>query len=345
MQHFTRASLKSVPTTYRRTYLAMLDIEPMLYLATSALVLVSLSWGRKLWENRSRPPLPPGPPCLPLLGSILSLHDPVRPWLSFNALRSTYGDIIYARLLTKPVVVVNSEEIARDLFELRSTIYTDRPQSIVYEHFSLDFNMGLLPYGDRWRLHRRILHQQFHQAAIHTYHDDLLRSIHKMLFSILQDPTNYTSHIKMFTSSFILSIVYDYQPKSENDRIVRFMLKFLELAVTATGPGAAMVIGTFPFLLQLPAWFPGARFKRASVECLQAGHDMKEIPFQHVTDRMSNGQMPPCLVADTMNRMNGFENKVIENAVKEAASFAFAGICAEGKSPLVSHLSCVFSDK
>ena len=43
------------------------------------------------------------------------------------------GDIIYARLLSKPVVVVNSEEVARDLFELRSTIYSDKPQSIVYD--------------------------------------------------------------------------------------------------------------------------------------------------------------------------------------------------------------------
>jgi hypothetical protein len=43
------------------------------------------------------------------------------------------GDIIYARLLSKPVVVVNSEEVAKDLFELRSTIYSDKPQSIVYD--------------------------------------------------------------------------------------------------------------------------------------------------------------------------------------------------------------------
>ncbi|OAX34801.1 cytochrome P450 [Rhizopogon vinicolor AM-OR11-026] len=301
----------------------MPDIRTVLYLVTSAIVLASVSWCRKQWGNRSRPPLPPGPPCLPILGSILSLGDPARPWLSFNALRSTYGDIIYARLLTKPVVVVNSEEVAKDLFELRSTIYSDKPQSIVYEAFAMDFFMSLFSYGDRWRLHRRIFHQKFHQAAIHTYHPELLRSAHKMLFSVLQDPSRYTSHIQMFTSSFILSIVYDYQPKSENDHVVRITLRFMELAMSAIGPGATMVMETFPFLLQLPVWFPGASFKRASVECLQAGHDTKEVPFQYVTDRMSDGQMPPCLVADTMNRMNGFENKIIENAIKEAASLAF----------------------
>ncbi|KAJ8592682.1 hypothetical protein M405DRAFT_704539, partial [Rhizopogon salebrosus TDB-379] len=65
----------------------------------------------------------PGLPSLPILGSILSFDDLVRPWLTFNAWRSTY---VYTRLLNKPVVVVNSEEVAIDLFELRSTIYSDR---------------------------------------------------------------------------------------------------------------------------------------------------------------------------------------------------------------------------
>ena len=47
--------------------------------------------------------------------------------------RGFLGDIIYARLLSNPVVVVNSEEVAKDLFELRSAIYSDRPESIIVE--------------------------------------------------------------------------------------------------------------------------------------------------------------------------------------------------------------------
>jgi hypothetical protein len=41
--------------------------------------------------------------------------------------------MIYARLLNKPILVINSEEIAKDLFERRSNIYSDRTQSFVYE--------------------------------------------------------------------------------------------------------------------------------------------------------------------------------------------------------------------
>ncbi|OAX30897.1 cytochrome P450 [Rhizopogon vinicolor AM-OR11-026] len=190
----------------------MLGAGPVFYLTTLTCVLIGLSWCRKYWDNRSHPPLPPGPPSLPIVGSIFSLHNPTQPWLGFNAWKSTYGrysfsgnlliiacfpgDIIYARLLNKPVVVINSEEVANDLLVLRSAIYSDRPQSIVFEFFGPDF-MAFMAYGDRWRLHRRIFHQSFRLAAISTYHTTLRRSAHKMLFGFLQNPTDYTSHFQM----------------------------------------------------------------------------------------------------------------------------------------------------
>jgi hypothetical protein len=46
----------------------------------------------------------------------------------------------------------------------------------------------------RWRLHRQNFRQPFRQAARPTYHPALL------LFDSLQDPTDYTSHIKMWVA-------------------------------------------------------------------------------------------------------------------------------------------------
>ncbi|OAX32334.1 cytochrome P450 [Rhizopogon vinicolor AM-OR11-026] len=316
----------------------MLDSGFVFYLTTSAFVLAGLSWCRTYWDNPSHLPLPPGPPSLPIVGSIFSLDDRLRPWVSFNNWRSKYGDIVYARMLNKRIVVVNSEEIARDLFDGRSTIYSDKPQFTIYEAFASDFNISLLPYGDRWRLQRRIFHLPFRQAAIPNYHPVQLRSARKMLFSFLQDPTNYTDHFQMFTFASILSIVYDHEPKDRDDPIARVMQRYLDGVVGGLTPGASVIIEAFPFLLWLPSWFPGAAIKRASVKCIQAGRDVREIPFQLVKEKMSDGHVPQCMITDAMNKLNGYNDSATETAIKEAASIAYAGAAETSTSTLLVFL-------
>ncbi|KAG2156377.1 cytochrome P450 [Suillus clintonianus] len=300
----------------------MLDTGPILYVVTSVLALASLAVVRKYLDDHSRPPLPPGPTPLPIVGNLLSL-DFTEPWMSFNAWRSTYGDLIYARIFNKPILVVNSEEVAKDLFEERSNIYSDKPQSFIYEPFASNFNIAIMPYGDRWRLHRRIFHQTFRQAAAPACSTMQIRSAHTMLFNLLQDPANYPSHIHMFSAMFVLSMVYGYEPKAKGDQIIHNMEKYLELVTESMTPLGIAIMETFPFLLQLPSWFPGATFKRASVKCIQAGHDIKEIPFRYVEEKMSTDDAEPCMVTDLMNKMNGFEDDVIATAIKEAASMSF----------------------
>ncbi|KAG2137947.1 cytochrome P450 [Suillus clintonianus] len=315
----------------------MFDDGLGLYLATSAFALAVLIHVRRYWDSHSGSPLPPGPTPLPVLGNFLSI-DAAQPWVTFNSWKSTYGEIIYARLLSKPVVVMNSVEVTKDLFEGRSHIYSDKPQSILHEPFAVDFNVVFMPYGDRWRLHRRILHQTLRQAEIHSYHAAQRRSAHKMLFSLLQDPENYLSHFQMFIMSFMLPIVYDYEPKAQEDPIVDAMTRYGDLMVDNTAPGPWVVMETFPFLLQLPSWFPGATFKRASVKCIQAGHDIQELPFQYVKESMSTRGTAPCLVADALNRMRlSEEDDGMTTAIKEAASIAFAAASETSTSTL-----CVF---
>ena len=147
--------------------------------------------------------------------------------------------------MNKRIVVVNSEEIARDLFEGRSNIYSDKPQSIVFKQWVTSLTTELSSRGycqlrcglqhgthavwrqvcdtflylfhghwmfSRWRLHRRIFHQQFRPAAIPTYYPVLLRNAHKMMFNILQDPTNHMSHFRMLVAIVLLVSGWSWSP-------------------------------------------------------------------------------------------------------------------------------------
>lgn len=100
--------------------------------------------------------------------------------------------------------------------------------------------------------------------------------------------------------------MYDYEAKAKGDTIIHVNERYLDLIVEALTPLATVVMETFPFrmftrlivvcghistvilVLRLPSWFPGATFKRASVMCMDAGYDVKEMPFQYVKERMVN---------------------------------------------------------
>ena len=56
----------------------------------------------------------------------------------------------------------------------------------------------------------------------------------------------------------------------------------------------------------------------------------------------STGEMPLCVVADTMHRMNGFENDDIQTAIKEVACMIFGGIHFEGLSSFKDYLFAFF---
>lgn len=135
----------------------------------------------------------------------------------FSAASSTQanartGDIVYSRLMGKDIIIINSEKIAKDLLENRSGNYSDRPHYITtemsvpcflfmllssthYPRCGLDFSSVLLPYGDRWRLHRRFFHQTFRLDAVSRF---LPLQHHKachLLRQLFDSPEQLNEHV------------------------------------------------------------------------------------------------------------------------------------------------------
>ena len=59
-----------------------------------------------------------------------------------------------------------------------------------------------------------------------------------------------------FSVSFMLSILYDYEPKARDDHIVHVMERYLDVVVEALTPGATVVMETFPFRMFTHAVMP-----------------------------------------------------------------------------------------
>jgi len=59
-----------------------------------------------------------------------------------------------------------------------------------------DFNAGLMPYGDRWRKHRRIYQQSFRANVSRGYRPIQAQKVMEMLRNLLTTPDEFREHFK-----------------------------------------------------------------------------------------------------------------------------------------------------
>ena len=118
-------------------------------LACLATIGVTLKIQRRFYP---RSPYPPGPRADFIIGHA-RVFPTEFPWftfaewgkkwgegfsseLCFSFLNFLSGGLIYARILYKPVIIINDLEIARDLLEKRGSKYSDRPCQVLFSEMS-----------------------------------------------------------------------------------------------------------------------------------------------------------------------------------------------------------------
>ncbi|KAG2117750.1 cytochrome P450 [Suillus clintonianus] len=295
-----------------------------LVVALLAIISITTSFNKK--KARRNLPLPPGPRPLPILGNLHRMNT-VFPWITYKEWSDIYGDIIYSRILNQDVIILNSEKVARALLEKRSGNYSDRPRFATMELqvircmlFKPTHTICLKGYGDAWRRHRRIYHQAFRPEAAVIYRPMQLRKAHQLLLNLFHDPAKYEMHLETHSASIVMSAVYDYDTKPD-DPLVSMIQGAMHRIIHAETPEKAAIIDSYPALTLIPAWFPGASFKRHALELKSVLKDMVEKPFEYAIDRISSGLSSPSMVSEGLARFQG--DPSFELAIKESSATAF----------------------
>ncbi|KAJ7819419.1 cytochrome P450 [Mycena olivaceomarginata] len=264
-------------------------------LAIFALVIVLLKFFHKLLGARQHPPFPPGPPPQLLVGNFRDLPTKL-PWLTYTEWGLQYGNLVHANSLGQHIFIVNSVKTANELFEKRSHIYSDRPSRAASNSFSnhsqtcpsmeWDFNVGLMPLGDRWRQHRRMFQQHFRRDLSRNYRPVQMKKAHQLLRGLLESPQDFRELLKTVAAASIMATVYGYDVKPSNDRFVALSENAVQKLSESFFPGA-VAVNTFPILRYLPSWMPGAGFQRFAAECRQITREMRQAPFDFVKQNIT----------------------------------------------------------
>ncbi|KAK0469478.1 cytochrome P450 [Desarmillaria tabescens] len=262
-------------------------------------------------------PFPPGPKGLPFIGNLCDIPAEY-PWITYAQWTATYGDVLYLNTPGNPTIILNSAQVATELLEKRSALYSDRPDMQMLRLSGWDFALSIMRYSDRWRVHRRMFHQYFQARTLPSFYPVQMKATFVLLRQLLDSEDGVSHHIRHYAGSIIMKTVYDYDVEPDEDRFVQLADQGV-ISAHISGTEGTFLVDYFPVLKVLPKWFPGARFKNLAPS-------MIEEPFRYVSESpVSDDSVPRRLILIPYSNLekvkqNGADVEVIKNV----AAMAFA---------------------
>ncbi|KAF5348525.1 hypothetical protein D9756_009681 [Leucocoprinus leucothites] len=270
-------------------------------------------------QRRRLLPLPPGPFRWPIVGNAFIFP--------LTYVHRFYKDLT-DRLVGRPIIVLNDINIARDLLEKRSALYSSRPVSpMVHDVIGYKIMFALMPYGDDWRNHRRVFRQHLSEKHLPQIQERALEFVRKGLLANLVDSSDKLhDHVRNTIGGLSMSMTYGLPVQRQNDPLVRFVEDAFTNLAGAVAPGKYFVNVLAP-LKYVPRWMPGAGFKRKGKEMRKHLDRLLEEPYQATLRQMEGGIGPPSFVVDALEQSSQSSDYDIRaQYVKQTALQIFAAL-------------------
>lgn len=182
-----------------------------------ALVLAIISYRYYAFRRK----LPPGPPGIPILGNLREMPK-THPWRTHTQMHRKYGPIFSMVYGRNTVIYLGSYDIARELLEKRSNIYSSRPRMVMVGECISQGNRSLiLPYGEQWRGYRRLQGSFLSPRMSNTYRE--LQDLEsKQLVSEFLTKDDFSKRFHRYSSSLTFALAYGKRVSSLLRRLQQY---------------------------------------------------------------------------------------------------------------------------
>ncbi|KAH0846045.1 hypothetical protein FOPE_11433 [Fonsecaea pedrosoi] len=224
--------------------------HPVFGIALLGTLVLVATWRLNEHVKARKYRFPPRIPGVPIFGNTFQL-PPLKQGLWGMEMAKRYGEMFTCSIGGKTWVFLNSSRTVNDLMEKRSSIYSSRQyMPMASGVLSGDNRVLLMPYGERWRMIRRIMHSILNKqnSPVFAPFQDI-ESKH-LLYDFLHHPELWYSATQRFANSVIMSVVFGKRMELEDPKI-RELFETSNAVIEAIQPSANLV-DSLTFLERLP---------------------------------------------------------------------------------------------
>lgn len=226
--------------------------------------IVTFYVGSTIWQDRH---LPPGPFPLPVIGNLLSIGQQM-PYRDLANMAKKYGKVFRVHMGSKPVIVLNSYEIAKEALVSKARDFAGRPPHLIFWNIFArnGTDIAFQNYSQAWKALRNMtataLRLNEDKANIFLHIEELCSKFH----SHNGEPFCARDYVFKSFGNCISNMMFGQECKLEENEVDTLVEA---VHVFRMSMGAANLIDTFPIFKYIPFEI----IKKAT----RAGKDRDEI--------------------------------------------------------------------
>ncbi|CAE6388327.1 unnamed protein product [Rhizoctonia solani] len=247
--------------------------------------------------------LPPGPPTVPLLGN---LHEfpKTEAHLKLTEWARIYGGIYSLKMGPGTAIVITDVAAVKELMDKRSQSTVDRPPNHMADLVAGGMNMVLSRYTEDWRTLRRASHAILTQQACAGHLPIQRAEAAQLLHDCLTAPDKFYTHIRRYSSSVILSVLFGKRaPRFETKEVTDFF-NAQHSWEEVLEPGAHPPMDLIPILKHVPESL--ASWKTLCKKTRKLQRDLYFGLLEETERRVANHQENNCFMEQVLARQQEF---------------------------------------
>ncbi|CAE6464362.1 unnamed protein product [Rhizoctonia solani] len=255
------------------------------------------------------------------------LGAPYRAMLIAEKYKAIHGDIIQLSEPLRQRIILNSLEVISEVLDKKAGVTSDRPRNVMLiEMTGLGSSIGFRNHDEQHKKQRRVIASGLHPAAARSYADMHTSTTAFFLLNILNQtkrsenshneinmrPRDVNHHSQVVLASiqdsigrFIMRMTFGYVVK-ENDPILQRQKVLSQDLVNNFG--THYWVNDFPILRYLPAWFPGAQFKRHAEHIYSTRQETLRETYDAVLHQALRGDILPVSYTSNLINLKGGRN-------------------------------------